>query len=65
MIENFAQTLLRGLEEEIKMRMDALAIGCGSFDKDERKRGEITGLRIAQTEINDLLARARKQENDE
>jgi len=65
MIENFCQTLLRHLDEEIGVRIEAVISGTPSRETDERKRGEIVGMRLAQDEIRTLLQRARKAENEE
>jgi hypothetical protein len=65
MIEDFARALNRQLQEEIDARAEVLVHGTESREKDERKRGEVMGLRLAQDELKILLDKARRRDNEE
>ncbi len=60
MITSFCDALRRSINEDIEARRGDLERGGGN---DDRARGEIKGLRNVLDMIDDLEARARRQEN--
>jgi hypothetical protein len=65
MINSFCDILRDKIKEDVQSRLDSLETGTGSFERDERVRGEIRGLRLASEMVDELEERARKQDNEE
>ena len=65
MINSFCDILRDKIKEDVESRLDNLETGTGSFERDERVRGEIRGLRLASEMVDELEERARKQDNEE
>jgi|JI10StandDraft_1071094.scaffolds.fasta_scaffold49892_3 hypothetical protein len=65
MINSFCDILRDKIKEDVQSRLDNLETGTGSFERDERVRGEIRGLRLASEMVDELEERARKQDNEE
>ncbi len=64
MINSFCDILRDKIKEDVQSRLDNLETGTGSFERDERVRGEIRGLRLASEMVDELEERARKQDNE-
>lgn len=65
MINSFCDILRDKIKEDVQSRLDNLETGTGSFERDERVRGEIRGLRLVSEMVDELEERARKQDNEE
>ena len=65
MINSFCDILRDKIKEDVQSRLDNLETGTGSFERDERVRGEIRGLRLSSEMVDELEERARKQDNEE
>ena len=65
MINSFCDILRDKIKEDVQSRLDNLETGTGSFERDERVRGEIRGLRLASEMVDEQEERARKQDNEE
>lgn len=61
MILDFCSRLRKDLDGKIDVQVDALLKGTGVLHEDERIRGRIDGLRIAQDVLQALEEYARKR----
>lgn len=64
MIRSFCARLRADIEAEVVARRDRLESGTGSWDKDERVRGEIWGFRKALDIVSELEEIARRADKD-
>lgn len=65
MIRSFCARLRADIESEVVARRDRLESGTGSWDKDERIRGEIWAFRKALDIVSELEEIARKADGDD
>lgn len=62
---SYFDILMDAIKQDIETAMAQLRRGTGSFEKDQRIRGELDGLESALQRVEEVIQRAKRAANEE